>query len=774
MTNAVTRSDAVAAAPEAASAKRAVWPGMQLALQAFDYWTDTWQRSVLFLDVLRQRGNNFFERAAEQVPNVLRFRFELIMNGRDLPRPVNYGLVWILPPPNIKINPQRHPFIIFDPCAGQGPGINGMKHDSEIGVALANGHPCHFIGFLPDPVPGQTVEDVCLAEAAFVEKVGEMHSEADGKPCMIGNCQAGWQIMMMSAIRPDLVGPIILAGELLSYWAGVHGKNPMRYLGGVLGGTWLTSLAGDLGNGIFDGVYCIENFENLSPANTFWKRNYNVYSKVDTEAPRFLEFEKWWGNPVLLNAAEMQYIADELFVGNKLASGEICASDGRRIDLRNIKTPIVVFCFWNDNITPPQQALDWILDLYESEKEIAANGQTIIYALHQTIGHLGIFVSAKVATKEHEEFARTIDLIDVLPPGLYEAVITEKEPEKTARPELVSGNYLVRFEVRTLDDIRALGGNDAADDLGFATLARVSEINQGLYRTLASPAIRSIVNDQTADRLRQMHRHRIRYEIFSDENLALRQLGELAETIRANRRPVGAENPLLAMEEALSQQIVQALDSYRDVRDWFTETLFMTVYGSLILQAMVGLGSDNVKVRRHIGREAIREAAAQRMVAEIEARVDRGGLCEAVVRALLYVRLGLAVPAADERAFAVLRQIRAEHPETRRLTLAHFKECVKEQDLMLRIDQERAIAAVPILLPPDGAERDTALRVIHRVASAAGEPTGESKTRLARIETYSQPRRRPTVSRGRSLRLLEKRRRAVQRGQNERPRTPQA
>ncbi len=397
MTNTVTRSDAVAAAPEAASAKRAVWPGMQLAQQAFDYWTDTWQRSVLFLDVLRQRGNNFFERAAEQVPNVLRFRFELIMNGRDLPRPVNYGLVRILPPPDIKIDPQRHPFIIFDPCAGQGPGISGMKHDSEIGVALANGHPCYFIGFLPDPVPGQTIEDVCLAEAAFVEKVGEMHSEADGKLCMIGNCQAGWQIMMMSAIRPDLVGPIILAGEPLSYWAGVHGKNPMRYLGGVLGGTCLTSLAGDLGNGIFDGVYCIENFENLSPANTFWKKNYNVYSKVDTEAPRFLEFEKWWGNPVLLNAAEMQYIAGELFVGNKLASGEICASDGRRIDHRNIKSPIVVFCSWGDNITPPQQALDWILDLYESEKEIAANGQTIIYALHQTIGHLARIMQRRLA-----------------------------------------------------------------------------------------------------------------------------------------------------------------------------------------------------------------------------------------------------------------------------------------------------------------------------------------------------------------------------------------
>ena len=89
---------------------------------------------------------------------------------------------------------------------------------------------------------------------------------------------------------------------------------------------------------------------------------------------------------MLLNAAEMQYIADELFVGNKLASGKICTGDGARIDLRNIKSPIIVFCSWGDNITPPQQALDWILDLYGSEKEIAANGQTIIFALHQTIG----------------------------------------------------------------------------------------------------------------------------------------------------------------------------------------------------------------------------------------------------------------------------------------------------------------------------------------------------------------------------------------------------
>ena len=126
-------------------------------------------------------------------------------------------------------------FVIVDPRAGHGPGIGGFKADSEIGVALQAGHPCYFVGFLPEPMPGQTIEDIARAEAIFLEKVIALHPQADGKPCVIGNCQAGWAIMMLAAIRPELFGPIIVAGSPLSYWAGVHGKNPMRYSGGLLG-----------------------------------------------------------------------------------------------------------------------------------------------------------------------------------------------------------------------------------------------------------------------------------------------------------------------------------------------------------------------------------------------------------------------------------------------------------------------------------------------------------------------------------------------------------
>jgi hypothetical protein len=143
-----------------------------------DYWVDVWQRSILLLDVLRQRGNNCVEHNARKAPNVLSFDVELVLDGRLLPRPVNYGLVRIIPPKGASIDPNKRPFVVFDPRAGHGPGIGGMKHDSEIGVALAAGHACYFVGFLPDPVPGQTIEDVCEAEARFVEEVVARHLAA--------------------------------------------------------------------------------------------------------------------------------------------------------------------------------------------------------------------------------------------------------------------------------------------------------------------------------------------------------------------------------------------------------------------------------------------------------------------------------------------------------------------------------------------------------------------------------------------------------------------
>jgi pimeloyl-ACP methyl ester carboxylesterase len=700
---------------------------LPFANPAFDYVTDSFQRAILFLDVMRQRGNQYREHAARTAPHVLSFDFDLVMDGRKLDRPVNYGLVRVRQPEGVEVHPKKRPFVVVDPRAGHGPGIGGFKADSEIGVALHAGHPCYFIGFLPEPVPGQTIEDVTRAEAKFLERIIELHPEADGKPCVIGNCQGGWAVMMLAALRPELVGPLIIAGAPLSYWGGVHGKNPMRYTGGLLGGSWLAALTGDAGNGQFDGVWLVSNFENLDPANTLWKKPYNLYAHIDTEGPRYLGFEKWWGGHVTLNAEEMQFIADKLFVGNKLSSSEIVTSDGARIDLRTIRSPIVVFCSEGDNITPPSQALGWVSDLYKDVDEIRSYGQTIIYSVHGSIGHLGIFVSAKIARKEHDEFAGNVDFIDILPPGLYEAILVPKSEVNDT--DLVVGNWVLRFEPRTLEDLKAAAPSDPEDDRRFAAVARLSEINLELYRMLVSPWLRAAFAP-FAMGSKQLHPLRLQYELLSDANPAMRAVSALAETVRANRKPVAADNPFLQMQEQFSDFMVKSLDAWRDARDQVYERTFLSIYSSPVLQAMLGIGPDWARTRT--GGSQLHLAFIEAKKADLRSQMREGGVREALLRALLHVVS--AFGGADERTFEAIRRIRAEHADSNALPLQDFKQLLREQFYMLLIDREAALKAIPKLLPADKSARRAAIELLHRVVAAQGSEQEEVRKRVQEVE----------------------------------------
>jgi len=696
---------------------------------ATEYILDATQRSVLFWDVMRQRGNQYYEHMAEAAPHVLSYAAEVVIDGRTLERPVNYALVRIIPPKGVDINTRRRPFVVVDPRAGHGPGIGGFKADSEIGVALKAGHPCYFVGFLPDPVPGQTLEDIARAEAVFVEKVIALHPDADAKPCVIGNCQAGWAVMMLAAIRPELFGPIIVAGSPLSYWGGVHGKYPMRYSGGLLGGSWLTALTSDLGRGKFDGTWLVQNFENQNPANTLWTKQYNLYANIDTEAQRYLGFERWWGGHVDLNGGEIQAIVDNLFIGNKLAAGMIKASDGTMIDLRNIRSPIVVFCSKGDNVTPPQQALGWILDLYDDVDDIRRHGQTIVYTIHESAGHLGIFVSTGVARKEYGEFSNNIDLIDMLPPGLYEAVFEPKR-EDTGSPELVTGEWIMRCKARTLDDIRALGGNDAADERRFAAAARVSEINLALYRTLAQPMVRAMTSEHTADWLRRLHPLRLQYELLSDKNPRMAPVADMADAVRANRQPVSADNPFLALQETVSEHIVAGLNAWRDGVEALAERTFLTVYGNPLLQAAVGIDPMDARPQRKAAKMPLHRQLVQARIAELKSRIAEGDVREGAIRALLYV--GMPRGAVDERGFEAIRRMREIRDAAHQLTLAEFKAMVRDQAFMLLLDQKAAVAELPALIS-DAKSRRRTVAAVRQVLSAAGEITGEVAERLQRV-----------------------------------------
>jgi len=701
----------------------------EASLNWFNYATDFAQRSILFWDTLRQRGNDFVEHNQQGLTPVLHFDYETIVDGRELARPVNYALVRIIPPEGVTVDPKRRPYVIIDPRAGHGPGIGGFKDDSQVGVALREGHPVYFVIFFRDPEPGQTLLDVCDAEQQFIKKVRALHP-ASAKPVIVGNCQGGWAAMMLAAADPEDTGPIVINGAPMSYWGGAFqegaGDNPMRYAGGMLGGTWLSSYAADKGDGIFDGAYLVENFENLNPANTFWDKYYNLFSHVDTEPPRFLEFERWWGGFYLMNREEIEWITRNLFVGNKLWTGTQ-ATGGKTFDLRDIKAPIVLFASMGDNITPPQQAFNWVADVYGSTDEIKARGQVIVGLLHQDIGHLGIFVSGKVAKKEHAQIVEVLKSIEMLPPGLYGMQIHEIK----GRDGKVA--YEVDFHERRLEDIaKQLNRLERADEKPFEAVAALSEFNQRAYELFAQPFVQATSNEVSAKLSRQFHPLRFQRWAFSDLNPWLAWLGPAAQAVKAERQPATADNPNSKLEKMMSEGISASLDYYREIRDANSEAAFFETYGNVF-----SLYIADRQVAKGQAAQGMTEPRELPFVKEALASIEKGGFAEALARVgSLLARRGAPLPLAR---LAVKQELATEyHDLLPDLAPDEWRRIRGEQDIIVRYEPEKAIATLPKLLAKPG-DRERLVTLVRRLLADERmrrfEPTTEQ---LAMIENIGE------------------------------------
>ncbi|MGA3005213.1 MAG: DUF3141 domain-containing protein [Acetobacteraceae bacterium] len=716
--------------PTSANPVAATWP---------DYLVDSIQRCVLFLDLLRRRGNEEIEIATRPMATVLSFGHEVLMDGKSLARPINYTLSRILPPPGVVADPSKRPVVVVDPRAGQGPGIGGFKPRSEIGDAIDAGHPVYFIGFGATPEPGQQFLDVVEGQVSFFERVADLHPDAP-RAFAIGNCQAGYQTLMVAILRPDLFGPCLVAGSPMSYWQGVHGKNPMRYSGGLLGGSWLTAMTSDFGNGKIDGTGLILNFDMLNPANWLWGKQYEVYTHIDSDADRYLKFEKWWGDFIQLNGDELQFLVDNLFIGDKLTRDQLRSSDGKTFDLRAITSPIIVFTSTQDNISPPPQALGWILDLYRDVDAIRATGQTIVYCVSQEVGHLAIFVSSKVGAKEDEEFVQLVDVIDCLPPGLFEMVISPR-PANVPAVGFVTGDWIARFEARSLDDIKALGRNSPEDDRAFAAVARMSELNLSLYRAFLQPFVRALANQPMADLTRALNPLRLSYTMFADSNPWMRCVAPLAEVVSAARRPVAADNPFLAIQTFASTQITNALGSWQAARDKLQEHMFFGFYGSPMVQSLLGVGRDSI-ARPILEMSPETLAVSQARSDAYAAKLKTGGFDEALTRAVLYVIA--ANRSLDQRCALALNVARQQFMH---LSLAEFKALVREQFFLLQTEPERAIDTLARLVT-EADRRNELLKQVRAIASA-GDPLtvaeGERLTRLSSV--LAAPIEPPAASR---------------------------
>jgi len=679
------------------------------------YWVDAAQRSVLMLDALRQRGNLYLEHLEQGAPALLKFQHELVLDGRDLPRPCNYALLRILPPPETgPAHPSARPVVVVDPRAGHGPGIGGFKLDSEVGVAMRAGHPVYFVTFRPQPEEGQTLLDVMAAEARFLEEVAGRHPDVPAKPIVIGNCQAGWAIAALATRRPELFGVVTLVGSPLSYWAGGEKLNPMRYAGAMLGGAWLAAFAADVGDGRFDGAHLVQNFENLNPSNALWTKYRKLWVDVDTETERFLEFERWWGGLFRMTGPEIEWIVENLFVGNRLARGDIDA-EGDKLDLRRITAPVVVFASWGDNITPPPQALNWIIDVWGDERAITAAGRTIVYVLHERVGHLGIFVGADVARKEHDQIVSSLDVIEALPPGLYEMKVETKAGLEDRRWEdLEPGDYSVHFKHRRMDDLRAINPEGRANESLFATVAAVSELNTAAYKTWVRPWVRAFTPPALAEALGALHPLRLQRQIWSDQNPLSFWIGLWADQARRHRRAVPQSQPMRQLESAFSEWVTGSLDLVRDMSQGWMNAWAKTFYGPLgVGRAAPAVPADE---QAAVARAAL---ALEKARDELLPRVDEGGFAEAVCRIVLAGMVSIGT--FERRSFRIAKLLSRLEPGGGREPVHYdWGKLLKEQARITAIVPVEAMNALTTLLP-GAAERERALAIAAAVMMI--EPT---------------------------------------------------
>jgi hypothetical protein len=205
----------------------------------------------------------------------------------------------------------------------------------------------------------------------------------------------------------------------------------------------------------------------------------------------------------------------------------------------------------------------------------------------------------------------------------------------------------------------------------------------------------------------------------------------MADLVRKDRRPAAPDNAFVAGEHAASEQIERALEQYGEMRDRMQELTFKTIYNSPVVEALAGLRAPHADAGKLRARDAHAEQLFEAKVEVIRTREEQGGFPEAVLRIMLAV--AQAERMLDVRGFRLAQRIKREDAALRSIPREHMKAAAREQAFMLRFDRERALAALPKMLPTD-AERRRALDIVRRIGYADGEIRPEGAAVLARIE----------------------------------------
>jgi hypothetical protein len=182
------------------------------------------------------------------------------------------------------------------------------------------------------------------------------------------------------------------------------------------------------------------------------------------------------------------------------------------------------------------------------------------------------------------------------------------------------------------------------------------------------------------------------------------------------------------MQEQVSRRVVAALEGWQQLNEAFAEQAFLSIYGSPMLQAAVGISAAGPKQPRKAMKSPLHRELLQEKISELKSRTAAGGLREALVRATLYA--GMHRRAIDERGFETARRIRQAHGD---MSLAEFKALVREQFHILLLDERAALDAIPAMLPADQEARVAAFDIVQQILGARGDLSDDDEKRLKEL-----------------------------------------
>jgi hypothetical protein len=220
---------------------------------------------------------------------------------------------------------------------------------------------------------------------------------------------------------------------------------------------------------------------------------------------------------------------------------------------------------------------------------------------------------------------------------------------------------------------------------------------------------------------------RLSYTLFTDSNPLMKGVEQLATEVKSCRRPAAPNNPFLQIQKQVSDQIITMLDDYRNARDRIEEGLFFAIYGSPVVQAMLGLNSSE-KIRELPGTIPETRSANKTRAAADAAEVKTGGFVEALIRGVLYVFS--AERALDERCANALSAVRHDIPH---LSIEQYKTLVRSQFFLLVLEQERAVEAIATMVSEPN-QRAELLKRATATIGAEDLSTAVVRERVARLE----------------------------------------